>query len=218
MRPEPGEEALVGVICDAVFPARLLDDAGERRVVYMANLGEQVVLHLVVEPSQVPGQEMVVLVEIRGGAQLVHHPARIHLLGIPRVHGEARVLVAVGELKHDRHYQPLKERHQHVEHDDIDNGIEKERYHESHRQEEELAPEKDNGVPSLRAVYLVPVYFFREERVEVVEQVPLDREEAVERPYIEVLPAVEEIPLVVRTQAREDAGLDVVVVPRDIGI
>lgn len=176
---DPREEAFVGIVGDAVLPARLLDYAGERRIVDVAYLREKVMLHLVVEPPQVPRKEMVVLVEISGGAQLMHHPARIHLFRFPRVHGEPRVLVTVGELEHDRHYQPLEERDQHVEYDDVEDWIEEERYHESHREKEQLPAEKDYRVPSPGAVYLVPVYLTGEECVEVVEQVPFDREEPV---------------------------------------
>src|SRR3990167_10236244 len=108
MGAEPGEEAFVGVIGDAVFPARILDYPREGWIVDVAYLREQVMLHLVVESPKVPRKEMVVLAEISGGAQLMHHPARTHLFRFPRVHGEPGVLVAVGELEHDRHYEPLE--------------------------------------------------------------------------------------------------------------
>lgn len=125
MGAEPGKEAFVGVIGDAVFPARILDYPREGGIVDVAYLREQVMLNLIVEPPEVPRKEMVVLAEIRGGAQLMYHPARIHLFRFPRVHWEPGVLVAVGELEHDRHYEPLQQRHQHVEYDDVEDGIEK---------------------------------------------------------------------------------------------
>lgn len=184
VRLDPREEAFVGIVGDAVLPARLLDDAGERRIVDVAYLREQVMLHLIVEPPQVPRKEMVVLVKISGGAQLMYHPGRIHLFRFPRVHGEPRVFVAVGELEHDRHYEPLEECHEHIEYDDVEDGIEEERYHESHREKEQLPAEKDYRVPSPGAVYLVPVYLLCKKGVEVVEQVPLDREEPVQGPNI----------------------------------
>ena len=65
---EPGEEAFVGIIGDAVFPARILDYPREGWIVDVAYLGEQVMLHLVVEPPEVPREEMVVLAEIRCSA------------------------------------------------------------------------------------------------------------------------------------------------------
>ncbi len=106
------------------------------------------------------------------------------------------------ELKNDRHYKPLEERHENVK-PHVKHGIEERRDDERHRKEKELPAEEHDGVPPLRALYLVAVYLLREVNVKIVEHVPLYREKPVKKPYINVLPAVEKVALVMRAQPRE---------------
>src|SRR5215217_161373 len=67
-------DALVRTVADAVLTTGLLDDARERRVVQVTHPGEEVVLHLEVQSSQVPAHQRVAPREVHRRQDLVRGP------------------------------------------------------------------------------------------------------------------------------------------------
>ena len=90
----------VDAVAHAVLPAGLLDDPRERRVVQVADAREQVVLHLEVQPAEVPGHQPVAAGEVHRGLHLVDRPARAECRPASGTAREVRLLHAVRELEH----------------------------------------------------------------------------------------------------------------------
>src|SRR4029079_2458799 len=97
---EGGEASVMNGVPDAKLAAGRLDDGRELGIVDVTHLWKQVVLDLVVEPAEVPGEEAAPTREIGGRFHLVYGPRRrdVALLGERR---EGRVGAAVSQLKHD---------------------------------------------------------------------------------------------------------------------
>jgi len=85
---------------DAKFEAGRLDDGRELGIVDVTDPWKEVVLDLVVEPAEVPGEQAAPAREIGGRFHLVYGPRRrdVALLLERR---ERRVGTAVSQLKHD---------------------------------------------------------------------------------------------------------------------
>ncbi len=65
----------------------------------VADLGEQVMLDLEVETTEVPGQQAVSRSEVDGGLNLMDSPGARHLIGSRQQLRKIRLLNAVRELK-----------------------------------------------------------------------------------------------------------------------
>ena len=117
----------------------------------VADLREQVVLDLEVEPAQVPGEEAVVAREVDGGLDLVRHPLAFDAPRPIGRDGELGLLDAVGELEHGRERE-AENRHGHeVEADDREQAMAGEqRDAERQHQEADLARPERDLIPSPR--------------------------------------------------------------------
>ena len=62
------------MISDPEFPAGLLYDPADRRVMYMADAGEKMMLHLVIQSSNQPGENRITCGEVHGCSHLVLSP------------------------------------------------------------------------------------------------------------------------------------------------
>src|SRR3989441_31343 len=104
-----------------------------------------------------------------------------------------------------------------VEQDDPD-GVEQQRNPEGHREEGRFAGDEDHQLPALRARDRLVADATADELSEIVKKLPLDGQQSVERPEVEVLPPViRETPLM-RSQPGEETEIDVGVMACDIDI
>src|SRR5215472_9340306 len=74
MRGKRGTRGGVNSVMDAVFTASRLDDSREMSQVQVANAWKEMVLDLVVQPSQIPRQHPVSRSEVDRGFDLVYRP------------------------------------------------------------------------------------------------------------------------------------------------
>lgn len=70
------------LILEVELRTRLLDNARDRRVVHVADAGEEVVFHLIIQASEQPSQNAAARGEVRRGLQLVDRPLRFNMRGV----------------------------------------------------------------------------------------------------------------------------------------
>src|SRR5918995_2519446 len=77
MRTDRLPESRAAVVGHAVLGGQALDDRAQLPVVNVADPREQMVLDLIVQPADVPGQEPVAAREIVGRPHLIEHPSAL---------------------------------------------------------------------------------------------------------------------------------------------
>jgi hypothetical protein len=104
------DKGSVLVIGQAEFPGGFLDYDGNFPVMNVANIWEQVVFDLVVEPADEPGKEAATIGEIGGRSQLVNSPV---VLDTAIVFGNEKIsfFKNVRRLKDQSQHQPANEMH-----------------------------------------------------------------------------------------------------------
>ena len=200
-------------------PRDVSHDAAQVREVHATDPREQVMLDLVVEAANVPGEQPILVGEVRCRAQLVGNPGVVHR-AVRRRYWEGRTLDDVCERKHGAKDQASGEVHGQVpdqnlpprdsedeegneEGPGIVDGLEAE-----HRDHDSLA------------VHVVPV------RTEVVmgkilivlEKRPIQRGQAVERERVELLEAMIPARVAARRLAQQAGADEVPIDAGDVGI
>ncbi len=184
----------------------------------MAQPGEEVVLDLEIQAADEPRDNSAPPGEVHGGFRLMDRPRVLDAPSFLPGQRKLRLFHAMCDLKH--HTQGHT-RHQPgdpvVEQDDPD-GVEQQRNPEGHREEGRFAGDEDHQLPALRARDRLVADATADELSEIVEKLPLDGQQSVEGPEVEVLPPViRETPLM-RSQPGEETEIDVGVMARDIDI
>ena len=184
----------------------------------MADAREQVVLDLEVEPAQVPGEEPVPPGKVDRGGHLVPRPLCFHVLPRARL-DEIRAGQAVGELEHRGEHVAQDERSQEPEWDQPPGRVQQRRQHECPGEEHGLSQERRRERPSSRGREALGPDASSDELAEVIDEEPLEREQAVQQPDVEVLEAMEEpVALPGREAQVRRARLDVVVQAGDVRV
>jgi hypothetical protein len=93
--------------------------------------------------------------------------------------------------------------------------VEEERNPECHGEEDRFAGNEDHQLPALRARKSLGADPAADELSEIINKLPLDGEQSVERPEVKVLPPMIRKPLLMRGQPAEDAEIHVSVMARD---
>jgi hypothetical protein len=196
--------------------AFLLDDPRQRRVVHVAHLREEVVLHLEVEPAEVPAEQPVPAREVHRGRDLMRRPVADRQGGPAVV--EVGLADAVGELERHGERQAQRRDGHGRERVDAPRRVEDER--EDHRPPEEdgLSQEQRDDVPRARPRDAVPADAPGDEPVEVVHEPPAERVDRVERPDVKVLEAHDRPARLVGREAEQRAAADVHVEPGDVRV
>src|SRR5438132_14079649 len=96
--------------------------------------------------------------------------------------------------------------------------MEQKRDAEDQSQKDDLADDERDQIPTLGARVAMIADAPSDQIPEVVEQMPLDHEQAIERPDVKMLPAVKPIALLVRREACEHAQIDVGVLMGDVDV
>src|SRR5689334_4523297 len=163
-QPDPAEGAHVAVVraerpperglhrvADAV-PRRLPpDDLRDVRIVRVLDAREEVMLDLVVEAAEEPGQHRIARAEVDRRLHLVHSPhapVRGQLLG----GGEIRLLDAMRELERRGRDEARQRGEARVAEHDHPPGIDEERHDDRPADEDRLAADDAREVPALRHV------------------------------------------------------------------
>src|ERR1022692_2540617 len=202
----------------AVGGADLFDNRREGGVVDVADLGEQVMLDLEVETTQVPGEELVIAPEVDGGLDLMRGPFMLDLAGGDARLPEGRLLDTVGELEHRRQGQPEDEAGEEVEEDHRVNAVAGGRQVERPDIENELAPPEGHLLPTLGTWHTRVGDTRLHEGAEIARDLPFDRQKRIKDPHVQMLKAVKAVPLVVGRESTERAHVEVVVGARDVGV
>lgn len=184
----------------------------------MADLGEEVVLDLIVQSAEQPGQHSAALSEVDRRSHLMHRPGMFHAASIAYRQRKRRLLITMGKLKDHAQNNAGNQHDQAVEEQDHPPLVEEHGDHESEREEDNLADDEDDQIPALGAGVTVLADLAGDVRLEVVEQMPLKQNKPIERPKVDVLPAMEAEPFLVWRKPAEEAELNIVVVAGDVGV
>lgn len=110
------------------------------------------------------------------------------------------------------------ERCQGIEEQNYPPGVKAHGDNQGKRKENQLADNEDDEVPPFGSRIAILADLAGDIGMKVVEKVPFVKHKTVERPEVEMLPAVEAVAFLVRREPAEEAKLDVVIVAGDIGV
>ena len=96
--------------------------------------------------------------------------------------------------------------------------MEQQRNPECHAEEDHFADNEDDQLPTRGARERLVTDPAADELAEIIHKLPLDGQQPVERPEVEMLPAVIPPPLLMRRQPAEQAEVDVGVMTGDIDV
>ena len=205
-------------VFDPELSTGLFHEFRDRGIIDVAEPGEEVVLDLEIQAADEPCDNSAPPGEVHGGLRLMDGPRVLDAPSILPGQRKLRLFHAMCDLKH--HTQGHT-RHQPgypvVEQDDPD-GVEQQRDPEGHGEKDRFAGDEDHQLPALRARERLVADATADELSEIIKKLPLDGQQSVKRPEVEVLPPViRETPLM-RSQPGEETEIDVGVMARDIDI
>ena len=188
----------------------------QRPVVHVAHPREEVVDHLEVEPAQVPAEQRVAAGEVDGGGDLVRGPVG----GEDRAGGrdEGGLADGVGELEDGGERHPERADGEQPDREEPPGRVEDDGEHHGPADEDRLAEEEPGQVPAARALEGLAADPADGEVAEVVEEEPAQREDDVEQPHVEVLPAVAGSARLARRDPEQRARVQVGVDANHVGV
>src|SRR5689334_8679545 len=166
VRPESSPQRRLAAVAQPVRAAGLLDDAGQCRVMHVADPRKQVVLDLEVETAEIPGEERVPRREVHGGGELVLGPVALDSVGLE----ELGLLDAMSELEDRGEDVAENEEGQGPEAGQRPGRVEREGQGNRPGDEERLSEQRDGERAPACARELMPADPAREQVVEVVEE------------------------------------------------
>src|SRR6266699_4673744 len=176
------------------------------------------VFDLKVQAAEKPGRHPAIARKVDSGFDLMYRPGLFDAPGVRSRHRELSWLHHVCQQEHDTHRDSQHELCHRVERQCDPPGVEHHWNHEGHNQKDTLAAEENRKIPSLRARDSMGLDPARDKLLEIVMKMPLDRYQPVERPEIEVLPAMKFESFLMWSHPAEAAPVDVCVMVRDVGI
>jgi len=125
---------------------------------------------------------------------------------------------AMGHLKHDGKDDTFDEAGEDVEGQNQIPRVKVQRKKKGKERKDKLSSEQMKEIPSFRSWDGVAADLPLGEVVIIIEEMPLDHEQTVEKPEIEVLVAVESVVSLVRGESPERADFEIGIVVVDVGI
>src|SRR5207253_7990239 len=156
--------------------------------------------------------------EVRRRLRLVDGPGPLDTPRGPGRQRERRRFYAVGHLEHHAQGGPEHQRGDDVVEKDDMHGVQQQRDPECPGEEERLPGEQENQISPGGAADSVAADSAGDEPSEIVDELPLDRHQSVERPEVEVLPAVKWEPGLMWRDPAEEAEVEIAVVAGDIDV
>ena len=145
---------------------------------------------LEIQTTQEPALDSTAPSEIHSVFDLMNRPGIFHLAGVRLWQGELGLFNAMSELKYNADNHARKTGYQNVKHEHYPKGMDQQRQAKSQRQEQHFTGDKPDEFPLFRPGHARGSDPAKKHVAEIIVQMPLDDIESVERPQIEMLPAM----------------------------
>ncbi len=189
-------------------------------IVHMADIGKQVVLHLVVQPPDHPGEHPALLGVVAGGGQLVEHALAFDRPVLIRL-GKIHIRHDMGRLENEGNAQS-RDKMQHKEgKQDLSHSKGRKCDRQSQREyvvHDFPSQDLDHGVsvdvfPLHQAHAVVAV-----KPDEILGGNPGDRGQSVEKPGVPVLVGMQDVSFRIGRKSQEERCVDVIIPFRNVGV
>src|ERR1041384_6444120 len=128
--------------------------------------------------------------EIHSGLDLMDRPGIFHRAGVMLRQRELCLFNAMSKLKHNTDNHARKPDYKNVEQEHYPEGMEQKRQSKSQCHEQHLTADKPGEFPPFRPGHSHGSDPAKDHVTEIIVQMPLDNVQSVERPQIEMLPAM----------------------------
>ena len=175
-------------------------------------------LEMVVQAPEKPRPYPAVSVVVERHLGLVDSPWVLHRMGGFVGQGEIGAARAVRQLEYDgKGYTHNKDNYRVVKEDNR-NGVAAQGNHECQGEKRYFSSDESDKIPALRPGRGTRVDPAEHHMVKIAEQMELRHEEGVQRPYVQVLPAMKPQPLLVRRKPGKYAQIDIGIISRYVDI
>src|SRR5690349_11739031 len=145
---------------------------------------------LKIQTTQEPTLHSAASSEIHSGFDLMDRPGIFHRAGVMLRQWELRLFNAMSKLKHNADNHACKTDYQNVEHEHYPEGVDQKRQSKSQCHEQHFTADKPAEFPPFRPGHSRRPDPAEDHVTEIIVQMPLDDVQSVERPQIEMLPAM----------------------------
>jgi hypothetical protein len=145
---------------------------------------------LKIQPAEEPTFNSTASSEIHSGFDLMDRPGIVHRAGVLLRQWELGLFNAMGKLKHNTDNHASKTGYQNVEQEHYPEGMDQKRQPKSQRHEQRFTANKSDEFPPFRPGHSRRPDPAKNHVTEIIVQMPLDDVQSVERPQIEMLPAM----------------------------
>ena len=208
----------VAGVADAELLARRAHDRRETRVVQVADVRQQVVLDLVIQPADVQIQQPVARREVHGRLDLVHGPLVVDVRRVAHRLRERGIAVDVRELEDHAQDQADRQHHDQEANQHLPPWEDQQRKREHDHEVEQLAgPERDLVRRAHLRVNVVGVGLADQHHHEVAHD-EVEADHAVHHREVPGLDLEQRLPRRAGREAHQAERLDVVVEAGDVGV
>jgi len=145
---------------------------------------------LKIQPTQKPTLNSTASREIHSGFDLMDRPGVFHRAGVLLRQRELGLFNAMSKLKYNADNHASKTDYQNVEQEHYPKGMDQKRQSKSQCHEQHFTADKPDEFPPFRPGHSRGSDPAKDHVMEIIVQMPLDDVQSVERPQIEMLPAM----------------------------
>ena len=151
---------------------------------------EKVMFDLKIQPTEEPAFDSAASSEIHSGFNLMDRPRIFHRAGVLLRHWELGLFNAMRQLKHNADNHARKRDCQNVEQEHHPEGMDQKRQSKGQCEEQCFAADKPGEFQPFRPRHAGGSDSTKDHVAEIIVEMPLDNVQSVERPQIEMLPAM----------------------------
>jgi hypothetical protein len=203
-------------IAHAKISTGLFHEARDGRVVDVTDAREKVVFDLKIQPAEEPTLNSTASSKIHSGFDLMDGPRIFHRACVLLRQRELGLFNAMSKLKHNANNHTRKTDRQRVEEEHYPEGMDQKRYAKGQREEQRFAAYKPEQFPPFRPRHSCECDPTKDYVTKIIVEMPLDDVQSVERPQIEMLPAMKSESLLMWRQSAKDRNINICVMARDI--
>ena len=145
---------------------------------------------LKIQPAEEPTLNSTTSSEIHSGFDLMDRPRIFHRLGVRLRQRELGLFNAMGKLKDNADNDARKTDYQNVEEEHHPDGMDQKRQAKSQCEEQRFAADKPEEFPPFRSGHSCASDSTKDYVTKIIVEMPLNDVQSVERPQIEMLPAM----------------------------
>src|SRR5678815_343364 len=171
---------------------------------------------LKIQPAEEPTLNSTAPSEIHSGFDLMDRPRIFHRACVLLRQRELGLFNAMSKLKHNANDHTRKTSYQRIEQEHYPEGMNQKRQSKGQRDEQCLAADEPEEFPSFRPRHSCECDPTKDYVTEIIVEMPLDDVQSVERPQIEMLPAVKSESLLMWRQSAKNRNINIGVMTCDV--